>query len=220
LCHKVSITYRILKPRHHGAGLITIFDFYRDLVDGFQHELIYRAFLIAFGRHVTETLERDSRSHPVTHWWSLPTRNFEPQFLDSSKGNARSYFNEAGRQQLAHNLAVETFKELELHFVVGSNKAFLDSTAKLTGSKFLEAYLEDMPEETTNEPVEITKIAPTYTVPKETMIAQKNKKTSKTMIDKRPPDLNEKQLKRLEQQRLWVQERRKKAAQGNILSLG
>jgi hypothetical protein len=168
-------------------------------VEGFQHELIYRAFLIAFGHHVTQSLERDSQYHPVTHWWNQSTRNFEPQFLESSKGNARSYFNEAGCQKLAHNLAAETFRLLDLYFAVDSNKTFLDSAVKLTGSKFLEAYLENMPEEITNEPVEVHKPAPAYAVPKETMIAQKNKKTSKIMLDKRPPDLGEKNKKRRDQ---------------------
>lgn len=140
---------------------------------------------------MTETLERDSRSHPVTHWWRQSTGNSGSQFLDSSKGNVRSSFNEAGRQKLAHNLAIETFRVLDLYFTVDSNKAFLDSAAKLTGSKFLEAYLEDMPEEIANELVEVPKIAPTYAVPKETAKAKKCKDISETKLAKRPPEVEQ-----------------------------
>lgn len=179
-----------LRRTHHGAGLIDIFQHYRDLVPEFEHELFFRGFLVAFGHHVRETLQRDSDSHPVTHWWRGPLGTTDSQFADSSQGHAWNLFNQAGRQQLAHNLAVETFRALELYYSHGCYKAFFESAAKLVGSDFLEGYLESMPAEIAAEPVpEVPAISPSFTISKEAARVAKNKKISEKMLSKRAPKI-------------------------------
>lgn len=191
-----------LRPEHHGAGLVDIFQNYRDLVPEFEHELFFRGFLVAFGRHVRETLQRDSDSHPVTHWWRGPLGTTDSQFADSSQGHAWSLFNQAGRQQLAHNLAVETFRALELYYSHGCYKAFFESAAKLVGSDFLEGYLESMPADIAAEPVpELPKAMPVLLLDEVAAKSQKNKKISDTKLAKRAPDLNDDELREMERKR-------------------
>lgn len=191
-----------LQLTHHGAGLIGIFQHYRDLVPEFEHELFFRGFLVAFGHHVRETLKRDSDSHPVTHWWQGPLRKTDQQFANSSQGHAWALFNQAGRQQLAHNLAVETFRALELYYSHGCYKNFFDSAAKLVGSDFLEAHLESMPADIAAEPVpETPKERPAFLLDEAATKAKKNKRTSETMLAKRLPDLTPEEIEYRERKR-------------------
>lgn len=180
-----------LKPNHHGAGLIDVFQMYRSLVEEFKHELFFRGFLIAFGHHVRETLKRDSDSHPVTHWWRGSNGEKDSQFVDSSQGYSFVLFGQAGRQQLALNLAKETFKALDLYFTYGYYKSFLESAAKLTsGSSFLEAYLEDMPEDIAVELVpEPPRNIPAFAMNEEAVEAERVKKISDSKLSKRPPEI-------------------------------
>lgn len=180
-----------LKPYHHGAGLVDIFQIYRGLVEEFKHELFFRGFLIAFGHHVRETLKRDSDSHPVAHWWRGSNGEKDSQFADSSQGYSFVLFNQAGRQQLALNLARDTFRALDLYFTYGYYKSFLESAAKLTsGSSFLEAYLEGVSEDIAAELVpEPPRNIPAF-VDKEA-VKLKNKKTSEAMLAKRAPEIEQ-----------------------------
>lgn len=212
LCYKVHVPSRVLRPNHYGAGLVSFFDFYRSEVEEFEHELIYRGFLTAFSHHVAATLELDSQSHPVTHWWNPPAGTTTCQFLDSSKGNARSEFDKAGCQKLAHNLAVNTFRELDLYFTIGSNRRFLGSAAKLVGNKFLEGYLEDMPKEIADEKLDVPDIAPVYATPKELVGVKKGQKISEAKLSKRPPELSPEELATREYERNRKAESRKRAA--------
>ena len=191
-----------LRPEHHGAGLVDIFQHYRNLVPEFEHELFFRGFLVAFGRHVRETLQRDSDSHPVSHWWRGPFGATDSQFADSSQGHAWALFNQAGCQQLAHNLAVETFRALELYYSHGCYKAFFESAAKLVGSDFLEGYLESMPADIAAEPVpELSKIVSAFALDQAAVKAKKNKRTSETMLAKRLPDLTPEEIEYRERKR-------------------
>jgi hypothetical protein len=191
-----------LRPEHHGAGLVDIFQNYRYLVPEFEHELFFRGFLVAFGRQVRETLQRDSDSHPVTHWWRGPLGTTDSQFADSSQGHAWALFNQAGRQQLAHNLAVETFRALELYYSHGCYKAFFESAAKLVGSDFLEGYLESIPADIAAEPVpELPKIVSAFALDQASVKAKKNNRTSETMLAKRLPDLTPEEIEYRERKR-------------------
>lgn len=124
---KRNIPHQFIKPLLHGAGLEDLFRSYRSSVPEFKSELIFRAFLIAFGNHVRKCYELDSTTQPVTHWWrGVPQiKSYKLYFIDSSKGNTRSEFDVKGRATLAHNLAERTFKTLEIYFTTGQYADFL-----------------------------------------------------------------------------------------------
>ena len=119
-----------VKPNHHGAGLEDLFQRYRSLVPEFNKELLFRAFLIAFGQHVRSSIKRDSDSHPEGHWWRGSKQSGTQLFADCSEDNCWKRFNTKGREKLAHNLAGQTFKVLDLFFTVGKFEDYLTKHAE------------------------------------------------------------------------------------------
>lgn len=202
-----------LRPNHHGAGLEGLFQLHRDKVPEFEKELFFRAFLVAFGAHVRDTIQRDSDSHPISHWWTGPTprrplvkgdNSPNPAllyFADSSNGNAFTVFNHKGCETLARNLAQSMFQIIEQYYVTGMNKAYLGMVAGHDGIDPLAEYLADIPEDEEAEEV----IRPGYRglvdVDPRVRVSKKKSKCSATMLAKRAPYLSDKELSLLERKR-------------------
>ena len=203
--------------------MIDVFQIFRPLVPEFEDEILFRGFLIAFGRHVRLTLERDFDYGLVTHWWNGQIRGSDCMFLDSARGGGRGVFNEEGRLRLALYLAEQTFVSLEQYFVTGAHARFLESTAVLVGRDYLNKHLEEIQKGSLEEELlTAPKFAPQFALPKTLVNIKRGKKESETKLAKRPP-LTPQELKRREQKRLCAQARRereaaaKKAAGGKLL---
>lgn len=216
----VDSDYLYLKTKFHGVGLVGVFEKHRDQVPEFKDELIFKAFLIAFNEHVVNTIQRDSDSHPVTHWWERWVRHdkegVQPMyFADSSNDHARRLFNRKGKKQLAENLAERTFKLIELYFTVGSHARFLGKERKDGSLKYfqVEANEEMSEEKTQTTPVEY-----------ETLVPQENSNwmeerlaanSSKPMISKRSPTRPAGKLTNAERQQRFKENKKKREQEQN-----
>lgn len=213
-----------LRLNHHGAGLEGLFQLHRDKVPEFEKELFFRAFLVAFGAHVRDTIQRDSDSHPISHWWTGPTprRSFvkgdnSPNpailyFVDSSNGKAFTVFNHKGCETLARNLAQSMFQIIEQYYMVGRNKAYLGMVAGHDGVDPLAEYLANIPEDDEVDEV----IRPGYRglveVDPRVRVAKKKSRISTTKLLKRAPDLTNDETAQKEYERNRKAEYRKRIA--------
>lgn len=150
-----------MHPHLHGAGLQGLFELNRAEIPAFASDLFFQAFLIAFGEHVRATVQRDSDSHPVAHWWQGPNpirplpltkEDVGPNpavmfFADWSDGYAFKRFDTEGRQLLARNLAGRLFQVLEVYYATGANKKFLEKAAKDAGPDPLAEYIQSIPDD-------------------------------------------------------------------------
>lgn len=172
--------------------MIDVFQIFRPLVPEFKDEILFRGFLIAFGRHVRLTMQMDFEYGLVTHWWNGQIRGSDCMFLDSSRGGGRGVFNEEGRLRLALYLAEQTFVSLEQYFSVGAYGRFLESSAVLVGRDYLQKHLEEIPKGSLEEELlAVPKLAPQFALPKALAKAKKDKSISETMLDKRAPEIKE-----------------------------
>ena len=201
-----------MNPNHHGAGLGYLFQHYRhkecSLVAEFQQELIFRGFLIAFGKHVRKTIESDSKSHPVSHWWTGPNGKFDSLFVDPSQGHSRQVFDEKGQKRLAQALAEDTFSSLELYFTAGCYKPFLESEKCNVSYSVLGEYLENVPKYIKDEPLpQNLGYKGTFVIDPVVKEAERRSKMSKTKLAKRGPD-TEKALTGTERKKLFDAKRK------------
>lgn len=180
-----------LRSQHHGAGMVSFFNQYRHLVPEFKDEFIFRGFLIAFGRHVRSTIDKNFGDLEITHWWKGQLddkgRNVERMFLDSSQGGIYRVFNEQGRQRLSLYLAEQTFISLEQYFIVGSHRSFLESEYVPIEPGHLAKHLEIPKGSLEEELLKAPKRAPVFALPKSLAGAERARKISETMLAKRPP---------------------------------
>ena len=128
--------------------------------------------MVAFGEHVRATIQRDSDSHPVAHWWQGPNgfrilaegdESPNPAimyFADLSRDNAFTKFDVEGREMLARNLAGRAFKLIEAYHATGANKRFLEEAVGMAGPDPLAEYIQNIPEDFDAE--EHVAIRPTY----------------------------------------------------------
>ena len=182
----------ILRPKLHGAGLIDLFQIFRPLVPEFEEEILFRGFLIAFGRHVRLTLQKDIDSGQVTHWWNGQIKGSDCMFLDSSRGGGRAVFNEEGRLRLALYLAEQTFVSLEQYFATGIHAQFLESAAVLVGRDYLNKYLEEVQKGSLEEELlTVPKFTPKFALPKQLAEAKRRKDISDTKLAKRAPEIKQ-----------------------------
>lgn len=136
-----EVLRKVMNPDIHGAGLELIFrQYHRSGIPEFTSELVFRAFLIAFAKHIRTTVDQDSRQ-PRTHWWLGPNQTirawnpdkeayedvpFAIQYTDSRIGYANRPFNVDGIQQLSECLAAQVFVVLELYYTVDFEKKYLE----------------------------------------------------------------------------------------------
>jgi hypothetical protein len=179
----------ILRPKLHGAGMINVFEAFRHLVPEFKDEILFRGFLIAFGRHVRLTLKRDDYDL-VTHWWNGQTSCSDCMFLDSSRGGGREVFNEEGRLHLAQYLAEQTFVSLEQYFAAGVHAKFLKSATVHIEKDYLQKHLEEIQKGSLEEELlKVPKLTPKFALPKALVEANRAKNISETKLGKRPPEI-------------------------------
>jgi hypothetical protein len=196
---KKGVPKQFIYPLLHGAGLEDLFRYYRYLVPEFRSELIFRGFLIAFGNHVRSTLDLDSSSYPVTHWWrGAPQMKGQKMFfIDSSRSNARSEFDVKGRAILAHNLAERTFKVLEIFFTTQKYSEYLTkyiSSSKLIEGKDKDVCIDDslLNDASTHDGCEsISEFKQKELLDIDEIEIMRRVKISKTMLAKRNPKLRE-----------------------------
>ena len=81
-----------------------------------KDEELFTRFLEALGRHINQTIEHDSRSHPTLNWW---TGSDVKLFWDAGH---QSLFDKEGKQRLAKSLAERAYKLITLHRVFGDSK--------------------------------------------------------------------------------------------------
>lgn len=181
-----------LRPKLHGVGMIDVFQIFRPLVPEFEDDILFRGFLIAFGRHVRLTLQRDFDYGLVTHWWNGQIKGSDCMFLDSSRGGGREVFNEEGRLRLALYLAEQTFVSLEQYFAAGVHAQFLESSAVLVERDYLKKHLEEIPKGSLEEELlTVPKLAPQFALPKALVKDKKYKDLSKANLGKRAPEIQE-----------------------------
>lgn len=172
--------------------MIDVFQIFRPLVPEFEDEILFRGFLIAFGRHVRLTLQRDFDYGLATHWWNGQIKGSDCMFLDSSRGGGQEAFNEEGRLRLALYLAEQTFVSLEQYFAAGLHAQFLESSAVLVESDYLKKYLDENPKGSLEEELlTVPKLAPAFALPKALMKVKKGQEHSKIMLSKRAPEIEE-----------------------------
>lgn len=180
----------VLRPKLHGAGMIEVFQIFRPLVPEFEDEILFRGFLVAFGRHVRLTLQRDFDCGLVTHWWNGQIKGSDCMFLDSSRGGGRAVFNEGGRLKLAFYLAEQTFVSLEQYFAAGIHAQFLESAAVVVERDYLNKHREEIQMGSLEEELlTVPKLAPKFTLPKALMEAKRGKDSSITQLAKRSPEI-------------------------------
>lgn len=172
--------------------MLDVFQIFRPLVPEFEDEILFRGFLVAFGRHVRLTLQRDSDYGLVTHWWNGQIKGSDCMFLDSSRGGGRDVFNEEGRLRLALYLAEQTFVSLEQYFTAGVNAQFLESSAVFVERDYLKKHLEEIPKGSLEEELlTVPKLAPKFALPKALVKDKKYKDLSKANLGKRAPEIKE-----------------------------
>lgn len=136
-----EVLRKVMNPDIHGAGLELIFrQYHRSGIPEFASELVFRAFLIAFAKHIRTSVDQDSRQ-PRTHWWLGPNQTirawnpdkeayedvpFAIQYTDSRIGYANRLFNVDGIQQLSECLAAQVFVVLELYYTIDFEKEYLE----------------------------------------------------------------------------------------------
>jgi hypothetical protein len=164
--------------------------------------------LVAFGEHVRSTIQRDSDSHPVSHWWQGPNprrpfikddKSPNPAlmyFADQSNSNALREFDHTGCETLARNLAVRSFQLLEVYYVTGHNKRYFEKAAEEAGPDPLADYIQNVPVNFDAE--EDVIIHPTYrglvNVDPRVRVEKKKSRISATMLAKRSPDREQRSL--------------------------
>ena len=185
----------MVKPNQHGAGISDYFHYYRSLVEEFENELVFRAFLVEFGRHVTKAYAFDSSRN--CHWWTGALYG-KTNFYNNGHF---SVIDKAGLVDLSHNLASGTYQVLDNFSSLNIHANFLRSVAVEKNVVVLQ-HLEEIPIGP-EEPLEKHQ-APTLrplimTLGVELQEVQRKEKISKSMLDKRPPDITDKEIKRRDQ---------------------
>ena len=201
---KIPIPSKLLKPNLHGAGLAGYFQRYRHFVPEFDDETLFRCFLIEFGRHVRRTAKFDPYFEHKSNWWSGPDASAASNFVLSGGFGVLVKLDKSGLVHLAKSLAEGTCRVLDDYCSDNRNSDFLNRSAVEEEGELLE-YLEQIPPDLEKEEIEKERL-PTLqplqvVVNPEARDAEKNQKTSKTMLSKRGPDLDEKTKKRRDQLR-------------------
>lgn len=201
---KIPISSKLMKYNQHGAGLAGYFQRYRRFVPEFSEEILFRCFLIEFGQHVKRTDNFDHGFMSKSNWWSGRSITPESTFVTSGSFGMLIKLDKSGLVQLAKSLADGTGRVFDDFCRYNANEDFL-SCLSVDENVDLQQYLEHMPEGVENEPVErelLPILRPLLLVTNpEVRDAEKNKKISESMISKRAPDIESKELARLEHER-------------------
>jgi hypothetical protein len=207
---KVPIRSKFLRPDLPGAGFAEYFQRYRHFVPEFADEILFRCFLVEFGRHVKRTDNFDHGFMSKSDWWSGRSVTPESTFASSGSFGMLIKLDKAGLVQLAKSLADGTGRVLDDFCRYNANEDFL-SCPSVDENADLEQYLEQMPErvEPDNEldqpeDKELLRLLPLLNPLRladhpEVRDAEMANKVSKTKLAKRPPDLDE--HKRLQRDR-------------------
>ena len=136
-----------------------------------------------------KALQKNPGCFPTTHWWNRFDPEASADFIDSSRGNVPSKFDEAGRVQLALNLAQDTFTVIDSYHAAECYAEFFETKSKLVGPEFVKKFLVDHPEVVSDAKVtETSGILPEFIKSKDDALEAMKKKVSKTKLDKRKPE--------------------------------
>lgn len=212
---KIPIPKWMVRPYHHGAGLYDYFERYRHFVPEFKNNIMFRCFLIEFGQHVRRTDRFDPGYELRSNWWC---GSYQSNFVGSGLVGVIVQLDKRGLVQLAKSLVDGTFKVLEDFYESDKNEVFLKQK-DIAEDNSLQEYLDEIPawvekEKLENEKGRVPVLRPLEIVTNpETHNIEKNKKTSQTMISKRPPNLTEEDFNRREQLRIRKQKSRARQKQ-------
>lgn len=181
----------ILRPKLHGAGIIDVFEALRYDVPQFKDEILFRGFLIAFGRHVRLTIQNDSEYGQVTHWWNGQVKGSDCMFLDALQANGREKFNEEGRLRLALHLAEQTFVSLEQYLAARIHATFLESKSLLIEKNYLKQHLEIQKDSLEEELLTVPKLAPKFALSKTLVKLKRAEGIKATNLAKRAPEIKQ-----------------------------
>lgn len=223
---KVPIRSKLLRPDLHGAGLADYFQRYRHFVPEFADEILFRCFLVEFGKHVKRTDNFDHGFMSKSDWWTGRSITPESTFVSSGSFGMLIKLDKAGLVQLAKSLADGTGRVLDDFCRYNANEDFL-SCPSVDENADLQQYLEQMPDGVENEPVErelLPILRPLRLADRpEDVLVKKNKKTSETMLSKRAPELSPEEIRRRDlararKERYKEKQKAKKLVEGNSLS--
>jgi hypothetical protein len=173
----------ILKEKHYDVGLTNLFQIYRHLVVEFDNQFLFKAFLLAVGNQIRETLQRE-RTNNLYYWWRGNVAGGKLHFYDNSTSYKASLFDNRGRAQLARNLAVDLFRVLELYTTAGIYKNFLENADCTLHDPNFDQYLFELPADASSIPIdEIPIPKPSFKV--ENTREEINEKISETKRNQR-----------------------------------
>lgn len=204
---KVPIGSKLLKPHQHGAGFADYFQRYRHLVPEFKEEAVFRCFLIEFGRHVRRTAQFDIGFQLNSNWWSGRRLSPASVFVTTGFPGVLVKLDKVGLVQLAKSLVEGTLRVLDDFCRENKNSEFLEfiDHPVVEVETALCQYLDQMPAGVEDEPVEkglVPSLHPLRLADRpEVPNVEKNKKTSDSMLSKRPPDLTDDRKAFLERKR-------------------
>lgn len=201
---KIPVPKKLVQVNQHGAGLDSYFQRYRSFVPEFKDETLFRCFLIEFGQHARRTARFDPNYEFHSNWWSGPAHGVPSNFVAPGSCGVLVRLDKSGLVQLAKALAQGTFRVLDDYLFDGRNGDFLrDSTVEEETP--LQKYLEGIPPELEEEEIKKERLPVLrpleVAVDPETRNAAKSKKTSETMIGKRPPDLDDEKRRQMDRKR-------------------
>lgn len=201
---RIPISSKLLKPNHHGAGFADYFQHYISFVPEFSDDILFRCFLIEFGQHVRRTIKFDPGFKFNSNWWSGPCISPASTFVESGSVGRLVTLDKHGLVQLAKSLAEGTCRVVDDFFHDGKNREFI---VRATVEKEVELlnYLQQIPPGLENEKVEnerlpILKPLEVGTNPEVTLV-EMSKRVSKTKLSKRPPDLDDDEVREMERKR-------------------